>query len=347
MKKSIIKINKPFNRQVMRSSIFILTFLLIGFNQRVLAQSFENYKWQTLSCTGEPEARHEAAFVEASGKFYLLGGRRIQEVSIFNPKTNTWTSGAKPPIELHHFQGVSYKGKIYIVGAHTGKYPHETPVPNVYIYNPKNDAWSVSFNMPEDRLRASTTASVYKNKLYIAGGIIDGHWDGHVTWFDCYDFKTGKWQRMPDIPRYRDHATSVVCNDKLYLIGGRVTSGKIKKVFDLTVGEVDIFDFKTGTWSTMESKVPTERAGCTAITIKNSIVFAGGESVNQKEAHSEVERLDTNTGTWSTLPNLPVGRHGTQLIWHKKQLYMASGCGKRGGNPELNTIISFSDKVSN
>ncbi|MDO7171596.1 Kelch repeat-containing protein [Mariniflexile sp. AS56] len=331
----------------MRSSFFILILLISTLNQSMWGQNFEDYKWQTLSCKGEPEARHEAAFVEANNAFYLLGGRRIQEVSVFNPKNNTWTSGAKPPMELHHFQGVSYQGNIYVVGAHTGKYPHETPVSDVYIYNPKKDTWTASFKMPEGRLRASTTASIYKNKLYIAGGIIDGHWDGHVTWFDCYDFKTKTWERLPDIPRYRDHATSVVCNDKLYLLGGRVTSGKIKKVFDLTVGEVDVFDFKTGTWSTMETKVPTERAGCTAITIKNSILFAGGESVKQKEAHHEVECLDTNTGIWSTLANLPEGRHGTQLIWHKKQLYMASGCGNRGGNPELNTIIRFSEEVSN
>ncbi|MBP0903859.1 Kelch repeat-containing protein [Mariniflexile gromovii] len=328
----------------MRGSVFILIFLSIGLNQRLSAQTFDGYHWQTLNCIGEPVERHEAAFVEVEGKFYLLGGRRIQEVSIFNPKTNTWTSGAKPPMELHHFQGVSYKGNVYVAGAHTGKYPHETPVQDVFVYNPKNDTWSKSFKMPEDRLRASTTASIYKNKLYLTGGIIDGHWDGHVNWFDCYDFKTGKWEILPNAPRARDHATSVVCNDKLYVLGGRVTSGKIKKVFELTKGEVDVFDFKTRTWTTLESKVPTERAGCTAVTIKNNILFAGGESTVQKEAHNELESLDTETGTWSTLPSLPEGRHGTQLIWYKKKLYIASGCGNRGGNPELKTILSFSDK---
>ncbi|WP_372757724.1 Kelch repeat-containing protein [Mariniflexile sp.] len=326
----------------MRTNTFLIIFLLLGLYETAIAQVFENYSWQTLECTGEPVARHEAAFVEVNGMFYLLGGRRIQEVSIFNPKTNTWTSGAKPPLELHHFQGVSYNGMIYIVGAHSGKYPHETPVPDVYNYNPKNDSWSKCFEMPQDRLRASTTASIYKDKLYIAGGIIDGHWDQHVTWFDSYDFKTQTWERLPDIPRYRDHATSVVCNDKLYLLGGRVTSGKIKKVFELTVGEVDVFDFKTRTWSTMEQKVPTQRAGCTAIAIKDKILFAGGESTAQKEAHNELECLDTKTETWSRLSSLPEGRHGTQLIWFNKKLYTASGCGNRGGSPELKTILSFS-----
>lgn len=328
------------------NSLFKLTFLwLLIISQQAFSQSFEGYKWQTLSCSEEPIARHEAAFIEVGGKFYLVGGRRIQNISIFDPKINAWTKGAKPPVEIHHFQGFSYKKKIYVVGAHTGKYPHETPLASAYIYDPSKDSWEKGFAMPKNRVRASTTANVYKGKLYIAGGIIDGHWDGHVKWFDVYDFKTGTWEKLPDAPRARDHATSVICNDKLYLLGGRISSGKIKKVFELTIPEVDVFDFKTGKWSTMDKPVPTQRAGCMSVCVKNKIVFTGGESVSQKKAHNEVECLDTKTGEWSVLPPLNQGRHGTQIIHYKKKLYIASGCGKRGGNPELTTIESFSDKI--
>ncbi|MCG9792851.1 Kelch repeat-containing protein [Flavobacterium algicola] len=323
--------------------IGLLLFTL--FCQQATSQSLDSYKWETMNCTGEPVARHEAAFIEVGGKFYLMGGRRIQEVSIFNPATNTWTSGAKPPIELHHFQGFSYKRKIYIIGAHTGPYPHETPVGEAYIYDPVKDSWEKGFSMPENRLRASTTANIFKNKLYISGGIIDGHWDGHVNWLDVYDFKTGKWEVLQDAPRPRDHATSVICKDKLYVLGGRVSSGKIKKVFELTIPEVDVYDFKTGKWSTLEKPVPTQRAGCTSICIGDKILFTGGENVDQLNAHNEVEVLDTKTGTWSTLPSLIQGRHGTQLIWYKKKLYIASGCGQRGGNPELKSIERFSSSL--
>lgn len=328
--------------------IYLLGFLCVVGFQQSCSQSdqefFKDYSWKTLECQGEPVARHEAAFIEVKGKFYLVGGRRIQEVSIFDPKTNTWTSGAKPPVEIHHFQGFSYKGKIYVIGAHTGKYPHEKPLKNAYVYNPKKDSWSKGFSMPEGRVRASTTTNIYKGKLYIACGIIDGHWDGHVKWFDVYDFKTGTWEKLPDAPRARDHATSVINDDKLYLLGGRRSSGHIKKVMDITVPEVDIYDFKTGKWSTMDKPVPTERAGCTSISIGDKILFTGGETITQKAAHNEVECLDTKTGEWSVLPSLITGRHGTQLIWYNNELYIASGCSKRGGSSELKTIERFSSK---
>ncbi|MFC1760547.1 hypothetical protein ACFL6U_00525 [Planctomycetota bacterium] len=82
-------------------------------------------------------------------------------------------------------------------------------------------------------MRGSTTASVYQDKLYIAGGIILGHWNGHVKYFDAYDFKKKTWEKLPDIPRFRDHAFSTVCDDKLYLIGGRKTYREIGKVLEL------------------------------------------------------------------------------------------------------------------
>ncbi|WP_066219877.1 Kelch repeat-containing protein [Formosa haliotis] len=322
---------------------FILALLGILFTGASYGQDLEHAVWQELSCTGEPVKRHEAAFVEADGKFYLAGGRRIQEVSIFNPETNTWTSGAKPPVEIHHFEGVAYKGDILAVGAHTGKYIHETPLEAVYAYSPKTDTWSSPFKMPKNRARGSSTATIYKDKLYIVGGILDGHWDGHVAWTDCYDFKTKTWRTLADAPRARDHATSVVCNDKLYVIGGRRSSGKIKKVMDLTVSEIDVFDLKTETWSTLKTKLPTERAGLTALTLGDEIIVTGGESATQKAAYSTVDCLDTKTGTWRSWPDLDQGRHGTQLIQYKGRLYIASGCAERGGSTELKTLSVLSE----
>ncbi|NIJ43685.1 N-acetylneuraminic acid mutarotase [Wenyingzhuangia heitensis] len=321
----------------------LLAFTLVFFlnNVQLSAQYLEDCSWHTIKTTDQPVQRHEAAFIEAKGKFYLCGGRGIRPVSIFNPKNNVWTQGSKPPIELHHFEGISYKNNILVVGAFTGRYPHETPVPNAYVYNTKRDKWTQEFEIPKDRRRGSAMVKIHKNKLYMICGIIDGHWDGHVNWFDVYDFKTKKWTKLPNAPRARDHAASVIIDNKLYLIGGRRSSGKIKKVFHLTVPEVDVFDFKTNTWSTLQQPVPTQRAGCMAIAYGNTILFAGGESIHQKNAHSEVECYDTKTKAWSTLKPLNRGRHGSQLILYKDKVYTASGSGNRGGSPELKSIEVF------
>src|SRR4051812_30582065 len=123
-----------------RTTLFLL--LTYFFANAAYAQ-FENYSWKIIDAKGSYTPREECDFVAVKDKFYLVGGRGVTDVNIFDPKTNIWTNGAKPPIELNHFQGVVYKDEVYLVCAMTGGYPHEKPVANIYIYNPKTDTWRV------------------------------------------------------------------------------------------------------------------------------------------------------------------------------------------------------------
>ena len=43
-------------------------------------------KWETISSSNSPISRHENSFVRVKHKFYLLGGRGIKPVSIYNKK---------------------------------------------------------------------------------------------------------------------------------------------------------------------------------------------------------------------------------------------------------------------
>jgi hypothetical protein len=97
--------------------------------------------WKVVEPKGPPHKRHEHAFVKVAEQFYALGGRLIQPVDIFDPKSETWSMGKRPPVELHHFQALEHKGKVLVAGAFTGRFPAETPVGNFYFYDPKEDEW--------------------------------------------------------------------------------------------------------------------------------------------------------------------------------------------------------------
>jgi hypothetical protein len=68
------------------------------------------------------------------------------------------------------------------------------------------------------------------------------------------------------------------------------------------------------------------------------VLVVGGESKTQEKAHAEVEALNVTTNDWKALPSLLEGRHGTGLLEFEGSLFIASGCGNRGGNPELFTM---------
>lgn len=288
----------------------------------------------------KPIKRHEAAFVNVGGKFYLLGGRGIKPVSIYDVNAKKWSEGMEPPMEIHHFQPVVYKSKIYIIGALTGKYPEEQPVDHIIIYDPKNDRWEKGSEIPENRRRGSTGNIVKDGKIYVSCGISRGHISGHRKWLDSYDLETGTWKVLPDAPRARDHFQAVEENNKIYLLAGRLSKAP-KATFSETIGEVDCFDMIEEKWTTLEHNIPTQRAGNMALLYGEQILVIGGESASQETAHNEVEGLDTKKHKWKSYPPLMQGRHGTGAFMYKNQIFIASGCGNRGGSPELESMEKY------
>lgn len=291
-------------------------------------------EWETIDTTGVPVPRHEAGLVDFNGLFYLMGGRRIEPVSVFDPKSSRWRNASKPPIEFHHFQPVIYDDKIYIVCAMTGGFPNETPLERVLIYDPVKDSWNWGHEIPEDRRRGGAGVVAVDRKIYVVGGIERGHQGGYVNWFDRYDPATGVWTKLPDAEHKRDHFQAAYLDGKIYAAGGRTTSYETGQLFDLVVPEVDVYDLKTGEWEELKRDLPTPRAGNSTLAVGYEVIVAGGESV-QQQAHSEVEAWDTIEQRWRDYPSLNRGRHGTGLVLFNTYIYTCSGSGNQGGGPEL------------
>jgi len=316
-----------------------LTFVLAFFGAGIQAQTWETLDPQT-TCT----ERHECSGAAVNGKFYLMGGRGEKPVEVFDPSSGDWTKLRNAPFEMHHFQAVAYQNKIYVIGAFTGSYPHETPVSNVYIYNPENDSWSKSHEIPAERRRGATGLVVHNDKFYLLGGAQDGHWADNRDFVDEYDPASGAWKTLPSMPRLRDHFQAVVVDNMLYAVGGRRSFAKEGHGFELTYPEMDVYDFKTGLWTTLsDHPLPTERAGSTTVPYKNGFLVIGGESDNQLNAHDEVEYFHPVEG-WKLLNPLNRGRHGFPAVAINDALYLAAGCGNRGGKPELNSTEKLAIK---
>ncbi|MFC2112498.1 SMP-30/gluconolactonase/LRE family protein [Bacteroidota bacterium] len=292
-------------------------------------------KWTTLDCNGEPDGRHETTFMEFEGRFYLIGGRESNMIDRFDPKTNTWSKmKAESPI-IHHFQPVLWNNKIYMVGAMTGNYPDEPPMSNIQIYDPKKDQWTEGGEIPKERQRGGAGTVVYKDKIYMACGITLGHTSGTNNWFDEYDPATDTWKILPDAPHKRDHFHAVVIDDKMYCLGGRSSDyhepGNFAAFFGAVERAIDCFDFKTGSWSTLETELPVGSAAAGTAVLDGKILYFGGETVKVGPALNRTWLLDLQTGKWTEMAGLNQGRHGTQAIVYKNKVYIASGSPIRGG----------------
>lgn len=146
---------------------------------------------------------------------------------------------------------------------------------------------------------------------------------------------------MPDAPHARDHFHAAVIDGALFAAAGRRSSHDTGQGMELTVAEVDRFDFETG-WSTLKNVLPTPRAGAATVVVGDGLIVIGGESSTQRAAHSEAERLDVSTGEWAPLPAMPQGRHGAQAAVLDDTVHIVSGSANRGGGPELADHLALS-----
>ncbi len=301
--------------------------------------------WQTVECDGVPTARHETGFVECQGKFYLIGGRGIKPVEEFDLATRSWRQLSSTPIEIHHFQPVAIGDTIYLVGAMTGEFPHETPIERVYAYRPKTDSWSVGAEIPADRRRGCAGTVVRGGLIYLICGIKDGHHSGGVNWFDAYDPTDDSWTQLPDAPRVRDHFPATLVGNRIYVVGGRNTSVHTESdhaaFFNATIREVDYYDFEKQEWFLLDSPLPVGAAAGGLSNLDGKLIYSGGESY-QKSAHAETQIFDFRSGEWSHGAPMQQGRHGSQAITHEGVIYIAAGSGGRGGGPELSSIERYS-----
>lgn len=323
------------------AAMFLLSGCASGDEAAEAATGGVDGGWTTVRTEGEPAARHENAFVEVDGKFYLIGGRGDRPVDIYDPSTNAWSRGAAPPLEIHHFQAASYDGKIYVVGAWTGGFPDERGIESVLIYDPEQDAWSTGPEIPADRRRGGAGAVAYHDHIYVVAGNDGGH-GPHATavdWLDRFDPHSGAWETLNPAPRGRDHFHAAVIGDKLYAVGGR-DSG-VEGFIDSTIAAVDVYDFEAQSWSTLDdASLPTERAGSSTAAIGNNVIITGGEGFGQ--TWGETEALDTETGEWTLVGRLNEPRHGTQAIVYDGKIWIAAGSGDQGGGPELTSMEVFS-----
>ncbi len=276
------------------------------------------------------QGRHEASYVQVGDKFYLLGGREHgSNVNIYTPATDTWTVGASPGFPVHHFQAVAFEGLIYAVGVFKdNNFPTEQPYERVLIYDPVRDRWFDGPTIPAARRRGSAACVVHQGKIYVAGGITNGHTSGWSNKFDCFDPATANWNVLPNLPRARDHFHAAVANGQLVVAGGR-RSGQ-QSTFLPTVPQVDVYDFGTASWSTWANNLPTQRAAPAVAVLGGELLVIGGER-NGGAANNEVEALNLSTQTWRTLSPLNQGRHGTQAIINNGAVYVAAGSPIQGG----------------
>jgi N-acetylneuraminic acid mutarotase len=129
-----------------------------------------------------PAPRNQFSTVTFEGKIYAIGGQFHHDsmqldqarVDIYNPQTDSWSSGPALPKGHSHAEGGTfvYGGRIFMVGGHTTPEGGRKQVdPDILALAP-GGKWEVVGTLPMPL--SSPAAAIIKGKLFVAGGSPDG-----------------------------------------------------------------------------------------------------------------------------------------------------------------------------
>jgi N-acetylneuraminic acid mutarotase len=301
--------------------LVLASALLIGAEMAFGAASVEG-SWTTVAPLPKPYYENVGAAV-VNGKIYFLGGDICER---YDPETNSWTAVTPPPVYNAWGAVVACQNKIYVIGG-AAEYPTQ-------VYDPATGTWENRTSPPGTTLSHQATA--VDDKIYLIGGaqlaplgILATSAVNYV-----YDTTTDSWSTMAPIPTPVSSYASAVLDGKIYIIGGRTATVKVKNATDL----VQIFDPKTNRW-TEGTPIPTGVSSAGACS--TSGVYApkriyvvgglrgysgGGTSYDATKTGTDVNQVyDPKTGSWSLAASLPDVCWGLSLVNVNDILFSVGG----------------------
>lgn len=223
-----------------------------------------------------PTARFAPVAEVVGGKLYVIGGYlpdlgccgvATAVVEVYNPVTDSWSTGTPMPTARQRAAGTAISGKIYIVG---GNIPGLFPaLSTLEVYDPATDTWDTS-RAPMPTARFAAGAAALDGLLYVVGGELCGGCAVTGT-LEVYDPLTDEWSSAASMPTPRDELTNAVVtlNGQVYVVGGRLTpSGG-------ATNAVERYDPVVDMW-TAATSMPTAREQAAASGIGNRLYVAGG-----------------------------------------------------------------------
>ena len=200
--------------------------------------------------------RYRCAVASAGGKLFVWGGYGplgpgrigpLEDGAVYDVGTNTWEKMPGPPVPGHRY-GVSacvWNDRFVLFGVSgRGVRPLGT------IFDPATRTWEKTAECPFD-VGVHSAASVAGDRLFLwSGSFNGGGGGGESPDAAAYDFRTRKWQKLPDAPIPPRNLASARANGSRVTVWGGWTSDR-ERTSSLRDGAT--YDFDTGAWEKIAS----------------------------------------------------------------------------------------------
>jgi len=309
--------------ETMQLLISIHLALLLGSASAAPRPKASTPSWRQLpDCLTGPI--QENSVTSLNGRVYSVGGVHAIANATEDPTTNIvqsysissnrWNKEEPLPMPLNHANVATVGQKIYVLGGlatGSGQWPNWVAIGNSWVYDPMSKVWSALPPSPAGTHRGSSAVGVYKDTIYLAGGLgtLAASSYKSVNTVTAYNTRRKQWSTLPSLPTVLDHSGGALVGNILYVIGGRVNGSEHGAGNVGTVYALDVTSRKL-CW-VEKAPMPTARSGFATAVVGEKIYTFGGEGDRSRPdtyVFADVEVFDTVNGTWKVLPKWSIPR---------------------------------------
>ena len=171
--------------------------------------------WTTL--TPLPAPRHHTAAAAIEGRLYVSGGSP-SATDLTTETADLWALNVEDGGEWEELEPlpqprwghrmVALDGRLYAVGGQPG--------PDVQVYDPEADSWSLGAPLPE--VRDHLGVIVHDGEIWVLGG--RDHLDDLTMRVDVYDPEADEWREGPALPAPVSAAAVGVVDGHIHVVDG-------------------------------------------------------------------------------------------------------------------------------
>ena len=222
--------------------------------------------WSLASPLPRPVNHAMAAAVQ--DKVYVIGGQSsasgegpfLDGVFVYDPATDSWTTGALMPTGRSGGTAVVIDDKIYVAG---GRPPHGH---DFAVYDPLENSWQTLPDMPTARNHVAGGA--IGGKLYVVGGRFGAGFQSEMTdVLEVYDPVTNMWTMAAPMPTVRGGLNAAAVFGCLHVFGGEGREG----VFP----QHEVYDPTTDLWYLLDP-MPTPVHGVAGAGVVDDRIYLPG-----------------------------------------------------------------------
>jgi N-acetylneuraminic acid mutarotase len=148
----------------------------------------------------------------------------------------------------------------------------------------------------------------------------------------------GIWRNdLPDAPNAVLDAGSAVADNKLYMVGGKTSTGHISNVYVYDPG--DPFDTTDDIWTNAPDLPGSAVENPAVVEFDGKIYSFGGSTAPFSGAVDNAYVFDPATSSWTALPSMPTARGGANAEVVDGKIYVVGGLGTDGAS--VNTMEAF------